>query len=112
MTNTISRLDPDFIEAETGYRLMTTFFEDFSIADKYGMAAIKDTYQRIFREWKHQYKYVTELTLILNWKIWEHESAKNHDVAKLYNDLWIKTDNWAMNNLKGDELTYFYRIND
>lgn len=112
MTNTISRLDPDLIEAETGYRLMTTFFEDFSIADKYGMAAIKDTYQRIFREWKHQYKYVTELTLILNWKIWEHESAKNHDVAKLYNDLWIETDNWAMNNLKGDELTYFYRIND
>lgn len=112
MTNTISRLDPDLIEAETGYRLMTTFFEDFSIADKYGMAAIKDTYQRIFKEWKHQYKYVTELTLILNWKIWEHESAKNHDVAKLYNDLWIKTDNWAMNNLKGDELTYFYKIND
>lgn len=112
MTNTISYLNPDFIEAETGYRLMTTFFEDFSIADKYGMDAIRDTYQRIFSEWKHQYKYVTELSLILNWKIWEHEGAKDHDVAKLYNDLWTKTDKWAMNNLKGSELTYFCIIND
>ena len=112
MTNTISYLNPNFIEAETGYRLMTTFFEDFSIADKYGMDAIKETYQRIFREWKHQYKYVAELSLILNWKIWEHNGAKDYDVAKLYNDLWAKTDNWAINNFKGSELTYFCMIND
>lgn len=112
MANTISRLDRNFIEDETGYRLMTTFFEDFSIADKYGMDAIIDTYQRAFREWRHQYKYVSELSLILNWKIWEHESAKNHDLAKLYNDLWAKTDNWAMNNLKGNELTYYCMVND
>lgn len=108
----ITRLNRDFIKEETGYQLMTTFFEDFSIADKYGASAIMDTYQRVFKEWRHQYKYVSELSLILNWKIWEHESAKNHDLAKLYNDLWIKTDTWAMNNLKNNELTYYCMVND
>lgn len=37
---------------EVGYNLMTTFWEDFSIADKYGIAGVKDTYRRAFNEWK------------------------------------------------------------
>lgn len=37
---------------EVGYDLMTTFWEDFSIADKYGVPGIKDTYKRAFNEWK------------------------------------------------------------
>ena len=35
---------------EVGYDLMTTFWEDFSIADKYGIAGVKDTYKRAFDE--------------------------------------------------------------
>lgn len=31
---------------ENGYDLITTFWEDFSIADKYGIAGVKDTYRR------------------------------------------------------------------
>lgn len=30
---------------ENGYDLITTFWEDFSIADKYGIAGVKDTYK-------------------------------------------------------------------
>jgi hypothetical protein len=41
---------------EVGYDLMTTFWEDFSIADKYGVPGIKDTYKRAFNEWKGNYK--------------------------------------------------------
>lgn len=37
---------------ENGYDLITTFWEDFSIADKYGIAGVKDTYKRAFSEWK------------------------------------------------------------
>lgn len=57
---------------EVGYNLMTTFWEDFSIADKYGIAGVKDTYRRAFNEWKDDYKFFTELTLVLNHKIWQH----------------------------------------
>lgn len=42
---------------EVGYNLMTTFWEDFSIADKYGIAGVKDTYRRAFNEWKDDYKF-------------------------------------------------------
>lgn len=35
---------------EVGYNLMTTFWEDFSIADKYGVSGVKDTYRRAFSE--------------------------------------------------------------
>lgn len=31
---------------EVGYDPMTTFWEDFSIADKYSIAGVKDTYKR------------------------------------------------------------------
>lgn len=46
---------------EVGYDLMTTFWEDFSIADKYGIAGVKDTYKRAFSEWKDDYKFFTGL---------------------------------------------------
>lgn len=57
---------------ENGYDLITTFWGDFSIADKYGIAGVKDTYKRAFNEWKDDYKFFTELTLVLNHKIWLH----------------------------------------
>ena len=34
------------IEQMTGYKPQTTFYEDFSIADMFGINAIKDTYKR------------------------------------------------------------------
>ena len=43
-------VSPDMIE--NGYQPKTTFWMDFSIADKFGIAAIKDTYNRAFKEWK------------------------------------------------------------
>lgn len=61
------------IEALTGYKPITTFYTDFSIAEPFGESAIKDTYERAFKIWKSDYKYLTELVMVLNWKCWEHE---------------------------------------
>ena len=36
-------------EAEIGYKQITTFFMDFSVADKFGINAIRDTYKRVFK---------------------------------------------------------------
>ena len=49
------------IEAMTGYVPQTTFYEDFSIADQFGLDAIKDTFNRAFKHWKDNYVYLTEL---------------------------------------------------
>ena len=51
----IKTLNRDVVESEIGYRPFTTFFEDFSIADNFGVDAIKDTYNRAFNEWKHDH---------------------------------------------------------
>lgn len=95
-----------------GYETMTTFWGDFTIADGFGINAIKDTYKRAFDEWKNNYKYLTELVMILNWKIWQHYENGNEEVAKVYDELWRKADNYVCENLQGEELSYFYRTTD
>lgn len=99
------------IEAMTGYKPITTFYEDFSIADRFGIAAVKDTFNRAFQQWKSNYKYLTELVMALNWKIWEHYES-NELLASLYSELWEQEDQWAQDNLQGDELAYFYNTTD
>ena len=90
----------------------TTFWSDFSIADRFGVNAIKDTYRRAFEEWKTNAVYVTELVIVLNHKIWQHYEAGNEKYAKLYDTLWRKADNWCVENLKGEDLSYFYETTD
>lgn len=107
----IKTLNRDAVEAMIGYRPFTTFFEDFSIAETFGVDAVKETYTRAFEGWKNNYKYLTELVLILNWKIWEHYQS-NDTLAHLYNELWAKADDWACDNLQGEELSYFFKTTD
>lgn len=42
----------ELILTEFGDEVQTTFWEDFSIADHFGLNAIQDTYNRAFAEWK------------------------------------------------------------
>lgn len=93
------------------YECITTFWEDFSIADQFGVSAIKDTFNRAFNEWKFDYKYLTELIMVLNHKIWQYYK-RNETYAKVYNELWEQADLYACENLQGEELSYFYRITD
>ena len=48
-----------------GYKPLTTLWEDFSIAESFGTAAIKDTASRAFNAWKNNYKYLTELIMVI-----------------------------------------------
>lgn len=95
-----------------GYETMTTFWNDFTIADAFGVNAIKDTYNRAFEEWKSNYKYLTELVMVLNWKLWQRYEQNDMALAELYNDLWQQADAYACENLKGEELKYFYEVTD
>lgn len=94
------------------FKFKTTFWNDFSIADAFGASAVEDTYKRAFGEWKNEYIYLTELVLVLNWKIWEHYGKNNQELAELYNKLWEKAQNYGFKNLKGDELNYFIQTLD
>ena len=94
-----------------GYEMITTFGTDFDIADSFGAAAVKDTFNRAFAEWRSEYRYLTELILVLNWKSAQHYGI-NMTLSKLYADLWSQADQYACDNLQGKELEYFYRVTD
>ena len=76
------------IEEMTGYKPITTFYMDFSIADVFGEKAILDTFNRAMNERKNEYKYLTELVMVLNWKSWEHYEKGNEELTQLYIDLF------------------------
>ena len=92
---------------ENGYELQTTFWEDFSIADRFGLAAVLDTFNRAFREWKGDYKFLTELTLVLNHKIWQYYENRP-DMAAIYNTLLEKNAQYPKENLIGNGLNYYW----
>ena len=94
------------IEALTGYKPHTTFYVDFSLSDPYGIVAITETYNRLFEESKNNVVHITELVLVLQWKIYEHYD-NNKILTKFYQSMWEVTDNWCRNNLKGNDLKYF-----
>ena len=100
------------IENITGYKPITTFYTDFSIADAFGKAAILDTYQRAFDSWKEDIKYITELVMVLNWKCWEHYDKGNSAYSILYEDLYHKLDGYVLDNFTGDDVTYYLRTTD
>lgn len=89
------------------YEFKTTFWNDFSIADKFGIDAINDTFKRAFNSWKDNYIYLTELVLVLNWKSHQYKQD-NVRVSKLYNKLYEKANDYAIQNLKFGELDYYF----
>lgn len=95
-----------------GYEMKTTFWQDFHIADHFGERAIRDTFKRAFEEWKSNVEYLTELVMVLNWKLWQHYDRGNERFAKVYDELWRKADHYAVKNLKGKDLTYFLEVTD
>lgn len=99
------------IEALTGYKPHTTFYTDFSIAEPFGISAIADTYNRAFAEWKDDVVYITELTMALNWKVWEHYDS-NKTLSRFYQSMWEKADSWCLDNLKGADLKYYLDTTD
>lgn len=94
------------------YEYKTTFWMDFSIADRFGVSAVKDTYKRAFEGWKDNVEYFTELVMVLNHKIWEHWQNGNRKYAEVYDDLWRTAQSWGYENLKGEDLDYFWSVLD
>ena len=79
----------------------TTFFHDFTIAEAWGEDAIRDTYKRSFDSWRDDIRYITELVIALNRKVWWWWDERNRSedgkkkinarkMMTIYNDLWRK----------------------
>ncbi len=97
---------------ENGYEMKTTFWDDFSIADAFGLQAIRDTFNNAFHSWRNDVVYITEFVMVLNWKCWYWYDKENYIMSQLYSDLYYEADDWCMNNLKGKDLVYYINTTD
>lgn len=102
----------EYMEQEFNYKCITTFWNDFAIADRFGIEAVKDTFTRAFAEWKHNYKYLTELVLVLNHRCWMHNRNGLIALSGTYGDLYHEAAAYAEDNLTDEEYSYYFSIVD
>ena len=92
------------MEKMLDYKFESTFWEEFSIAENYGRDAVKKHYDLVFSQWKDNIKFLTELVLVLNLKlfIW----------FKMYEDLYVDADAYVLCTFEGDDLYYYLHTLD
>lgn len=94
-----------------GYTPNTTFWDDFSIADIFGIEAIIDTFERAFSEWKEDVRYISELSLVLNHKGIYYSDSRPM-LSNAYLTLWERLHRWAQNYYTGEDAEYYFSVTD
>lgn len=94
-------------DIEKGYREYTTCWIDFSIAETGGVNEVVRTFESMFDNLKENVKMVTELAIVLNWKMWDTAKHGNKNLCMCYYNLCEYVTGWCMTNLKGNDLDYF-----
>jgi len=108
MTKTMSKilLEKLALEKMLDYKFESTCWEEFSIAEEYGADGVKEHYDLVFEQWKDNLKFLTELVLVLNIKIFIWYGVDD-SIGKMYDQLWKETDGYALDTLKGEDLHYY-----
>lgn len=98
--------------SECGYKRISTFYSDLSIAEWFGINEVKDTYNRVLKSWKSDVKMFTEFVLSLNWKSWAWYARDYEELSRVYADLYQKAHNIACETYKGNDLAYYLQTTD
>ena len=88
------------------------FWQDFAIADRFGIKAVKDTYKRAKAEWKGNVQYFASLVMTLNHRLWMHYENGRMDLAKVYDALWKDADAYGCKHFKGKDAEYYFNFLD
>ena len=99
------------LEKMLDYKFESTFWEEFSIAENHGGDAVREHYDLVFPQWKDNIKFLTELVLVLNIKLFIWFKVDD-DLGLTYEELWKETDCYALETLKGDDLHYYLHTLD
>lgn len=68
-----------------------TFYQDFQIADRVGGAkGVKETYERVKKNWSDNARAWGEVSCALNWRLWDLHKT-DVEIAKLYEELWMES---------------------
>lgn len=74
-----------------GYKPITKYYTNFSYAEAEGKDSIMTAYNSFFSLYKNDKDYMIELFLMMIFKVEEHFSNDNMELALLYKDLYEKT---------------------
>ena len=99
-------------ESMCGYTQRTTFWDDFTIAERWGVKAIEDTYKNAFQSWKIDVVFIVELVLVLNWKMWYMAEKRRLSEEMVYCKCWEELCEWCNNHLKEGAYEYFISVTD
>ena len=113
MENSIERalMMKQYLQDTLDFDFQTTFWEEFSISDKYGPKGLMEHFSLVFPQCKNNVKLLTELVLVLNLKIASWFGVDD-DLGRTYEALWKITDSYALETLKGDDLHYYLNTLD
>ena len=113
MKKTLSKIFMEKLALEKmlNYNFESTFYEEFCVAEEYGADGIREHYDLVFNQWKDNLKFLTELVLVLNLKIFLWYGVDD-TIGKTYDQLWKETDGYALDTLKGDDLHYYLHTLD
>ena len=105
------------IERDTGYKPITTFYEDLTKAEKFRQVGVKTQFDEIFHNERKaceqgDVKRMTELSLVTNWKMWDCYKKTDLELSALYELLWRKVDKFCLDNFKGKDLSYYLNTTD
>lgn len=100
-----------------GYTRKYTFFSDLAIAECYGIDAIKDTYNRIMKEWIGNRDAICEALISINYKSWRFaEEPDKQDLVEFYSELYYKALDEVVKyyeeNDRNDDLVYIFGVLD
>ena len=105
------------IERDTGYKPITNFYETLTEAEKQGLDNVIDVFNQIFAEEREKckkgdYKRMTELSLVTNWKMWDWHDKGKDLIGRIYEKFWRKVGKFCLDNFKGEALTYYLHTTD
>lgn len=99
----------------------TTCWQDFCIANHWGRGAVKETFNRIFGDFKHDIRVLAELAMACNHMCWRFygEFEKGHRTAdrqmsELYASLFEKVNDYVYESgeCSQDDISYYFEVTD
>lgn len=106
------------IEKLTGYKPLTKHYEFLKNCESLGRKDLREGFNKIFQIEQTQYentndpRFITELAMVVNWLMWEANDNGIISLSVTYERYYHKVNDWCLNNLKGDNLTYYVRTTD
>lgn len=107
----------EHIERDTGYKPLTSYYDDLTKMEKYRQVGVKTQFDIIFQKERKacengNVKGMTELSLITNWRMWNLYKKKDIELSRFYESLWRKVDKYCLDNFKDKNLDYYLDITD